>query len=110
MRPGRTLDVANGKLVMPQPGRESSLIAAQLDPIDADGRAAALDDGAAWMVDVVDVPLDEEGETVGQRGVEGDEVPREFDAVGTGATHRERLRARRDAWASARSLRSRHGI
>jgi hypothetical protein len=86
-----TLDGSQGKVVLAQPRRESIGIAAQLHPGDAVRCAAVLGDRVARVVDVVDVPLDEERKAVGQRGIEGDQVPCELDAVGTGATHRQRL-------------------
>jgi hypothetical protein len=50
-----------------------------------------VDEGAARVVHVCHVPLDEEGEALGEGGVERHEMPLELDAVGTGAGHRERL-------------------
>lgn len=84
------MDVTKGKLVVSQPGREPVLITADLNPADADRSATVLDELAAGVIGVVDVPVDEEGKTFGQGGLEGHELPCELDAVGAGATHRQR--------------------
>ena len=47
-----------------QPRRQQLWITADLDPLDADGSDAVLDAGAARVVGVVDVPLDEERQTL----------------------------------------------
>ena len=74
-----------------EPRCQSVRVAADLDPVDADGGDAVLDERVARVVGVGDVPLDEERQTLAERGVVGHEVPVELHSVGTCATHRQRL-------------------
>ncbi len=69
-----------------QPGRELILVAADRDPVDADRGTTMIDECAARVVHVVNMPPDEERETLGHGGVEAYTVPCELDAVGTRAT------------------------
>jgi hypothetical protein len=78
-----------------QPGRELILVTADLDPVDADRRTTMIDECAARVVHVVDMPLDEERETLGHGGVEACKVPCELDAVGTCASARDRRQTTR---------------
>ena len=71
VRPGRAFDVTKRKLMLPQPGRESILVAPELDPVDADRGAPVLDEFATRVVPVIDEPLDEEGKAVAHRRVQG---------------------------------------
>lgn len=87
---GGAFGMAERKLVGPKPRRETITIAAQLHPVDADRVAAVLDQCAARVVRVVDVPLNEERKTLREGGVERNEMPRELDTIGTGAAHRQR--------------------
>lgn len=89
VRPRYATDVPEGKLMGTQPGRESILVAADLDPGDAHRGTTMLDDRAAGVVHVIDMPLDEERQTLGHGCLEAHEVPRELDAVGTCATHQQ---------------------
>jgi hypothetical protein len=77
--------------MLAQPYRKEILIAAKLDPVDAARGAAMLDEPAARVIRVIDMPLDEKGKTFAEGGVERHEVPLEHDAVGTATTHPERL-------------------
>jgi hypothetical protein len=70
-----------------QPGRDWILVAADRDPVDADRGTTMIDECAARVVHVVDMPLDEERETLGHGGVEAYKVPCELDAIGTCTTH-----------------------
>jgi hypothetical protein len=54
-----------------------------------------IDECAARVVHVVDMPLDEERETLGHGGVEACKVPCELDAVGTCASARHRRQTTR---------------
>jgi hypothetical protein len=81
---------AQRELVWSEPSFEPILITADLYPLDTDWVAAMLDEGAAGMVSVVDMPLDEERKSLSEGGVERNEMPGELDTVGTGATHRQR--------------------
>jgi hypothetical protein len=69
------------------------LVAGHLDPSDTNDGTSVLDVFAARVFHVLDVPLDEEGETLRQGRVEGYQVPCELDAVGTRSAHAERLAA-----------------
>ena len=86
-----TGDDTKRQVVRSQPRRQPLRITADLDPLDADGGDAVLDAGAARVVGVVDVPLDEERQTVGQGRVVGHEMPVEFHPVRPRAAHRQRL-------------------
>jgi hypothetical protein len=77
------LDVTKRKFMRSKPSCESILIAAELDPVDADGGTTVIDEYPARVVHVVDQPLNGEGETLFNAASQGDEAPFELLPSGT---------------------------